>query len=148
MWELFKDLLERVQDRHVLLRKKDMDGKVMDPLITKEVMNLVKRKKEAYKKDMEDSEMCVEHANMLGHSEIKKDMVLDLLKDIKVDKSPGPDGKYPRLLREAREEIAGALTKTFVSSPATGEVLEDSHVANVVSLFKKGNRDNPGNYRP
>eukprot|EP00061_Rhincodon_typus_P013368 g39699.t1 len=30
---------------------------------------------------------------------------------------------------------------------ATGEVLEDWRVANVVPLFKKGNRDNPGNYR-
>lgn len=28
-----------------------------------------------------------------------------VLKNIKVDKSPQPDGIYPRLLREAREEI-------------------------------------------
>eukprot|EP00061_Rhincodon_typus_P007860 g29967.t1 len=81
---------------------------------------------------------------MLGHFEIKKVMVLDLLKSIKVDKSPGPEGIYPRLLSEAREEIAGALTKIFVSSPATGEVPEDWQVANVVPLFKKGNKDNPG----
>eukprot|EP00061_Rhincodon_typus_P002191 g16843.t1 len=75
-------------------------------------------------------------------------MVLGVLKNIKVDKSPGPDGIYPRLLREAREEIAGALTKIFVSSLATGEVPEDWRAANVVPLFKKGNRDNLGNYRP
>eukprot|EP00061_Rhincodon_typus_P003253 g19633.t1 len=81
---------------------------------------------------MEDSEICVEHANMPEHFPIKKDVVLDLLKSIKVDKSLEPYGIYLRLVRGAREEIAGALTKIFVSSLATGEVLEDWRIANVV----------------
>eukprot|EP00061_Rhincodon_typus_P009081 g32274.t1 len=96
---------------------------------------------------MEDSAISMEHANMLGHFEIKKEIVLGLLKSIKVDKSPGPTSIYPRLLREAREEIAGVLTKIFVSSLATAEVPEDWPVANVDPLLKKGNRDSPGNYR-
>eukprot|EP00061_Rhincodon_typus_P009537 g33122.t1 len=61
--------------------------------------------------------------------------------------SPGPDGIYPRILREATEQIAGVFTDIFVSSLATGEVPEDYKIANVVQLLKKGNRDNPGNYR-
>ena len=73
---------------------------------------------------------------------------MGILKSIKVDKSPGPDRIYPRILREARVEIAGALTEIFVSSLATGEVPEDWRIANVVPLFKKSSRDNPGNYRP
>eukprot|EP00061_Rhincodon_typus_P007464 g29184.t1 len=36
----------------------------------------------------------------------------------------------------------------FVSTLATGEVAEDWRIANVVPLFKKGNKDNPGNYKP
>eukprot|EP00061_Rhincodon_typus_P016653 g44980.t1 len=76
---------------------------------------------------------------MLWHFEIKKEMIWGLLKSIKVDNSPGPDSIYSRLLREAKEEIAGALTNVFVSSLATGEVLEDWRVANVVPLSKKGN---------
>eukprot|EP00061_Rhincodon_typus_P012655 g38532.t1 len=99
-------------------------------------------------KDMEESEICVEHANMLRHFEIKKEVVLDLLKSIKMDNSPGPDGIYPRLWREARGEIAGALNKISASLPATGEVPEDWREANVVRLFKKGNRDNGGKCRP
>eukprot|EP00061_Rhincodon_typus_P004588 g22942.t1 len=96
---------------------------------------------------MEDSESCVEHADMLRHFEIKKEVVLGLLKSIKVSRFPGPNDIYPRLLREAREEIAGALTKIFVSSLATGEVPEAWRVADVVPLFKKGNKGNPKNYR-
>eukprot|EP00061_Rhincodon_typus_P012919 g38973.t1 len=42
-------------------------------------------------KDMEDSEISVEHTNMLGRFEIKKEIVLGLLKSIKVDKTPGPN---------------------------------------------------------
>eukprot|EP00061_Rhincodon_typus_P006066 g26304.t1 len=88
-------------------------------------------------KDMEDSEIYAEHANMLRHSVIKKEVVLSFLKSIKVDKSPGPNGIYPNLWREAREEIAGALTIVFVSSLGTGEVPEDWQVANVDPLFKR-----------
>eukprot|EP00061_Rhincodon_typus_P011672 g36871.t1 len=62
---------------------------------------------------------------MPGHFEIKIKVMLDLLKSIKVDKSQGPDGIYPRSLREAREVFSGALTKIFVSLLATGGVPED-----------------------
>ena len=50
--------------------------------------------------------------------------------------------------RETRDEIAGPLTQIFVSSLDTGEVPEDWRIANVVPLFMKGSKDNPGNYRP
>eukprot|EP00061_Rhincodon_typus_P013145 g39329.t1 len=61
-------------------------------------------------KDMEDIEISMEHANMPGQFEIKKEVVLHLLKSIKVDKFLGPNGIYLSLLREAKEEIAGVLT--------------------------------------
>eukprot|EP00061_Rhincodon_typus_P009059 g32237.t1 len=67
---------------------------------------------------------------------------------IKVNRSPGPDGIYPRILRKAREQIARALTDIFVSSLATDEVPDKWRITNVVPLFKKGSSDNPGNYRP
>eukprot|EP00061_Rhincodon_typus_P013693 g40226.t1 len=91
------------------------------------------------KKDMRDSEICADHANMLRYFEIKKEVVLGLLKSIEIGKSPGSDGIYFRLLRGAREEIARALTKICVSSLTTGEVLEDWRVVNV-PVFKKGIR--------
>eukprot|EP00061_Rhincodon_typus_P004266 g22160.t1 len=92
----------------------------------------------------ESEEGCVDS---LGHIEIKREEVLGVLKNIKVDKSSGPDGIYPRILREAREEIAGAWTEIFVSSLATGKVPEDWLIDNVVPLFKKGGKEIPANYR-
>ena len=68
--------------------------------------------------DDESGKGCVDS---LSHVEIKKEEVLGFLRNVKVDKSSEPDGIYHRLLREAREEIAGALREIFVSSLATGE---------------------------
>eukprot|EP00061_Rhincodon_typus_P011342 g36280.t1 len=58
-------------------------------------------------------------------------MVLGLLKRIKVGKSPGPNGIYPKLLRE---EIARVLTKIFVSSSglAVTKVIEECRAVDVV----------------
>lgn len=43
-------------------------------------------------KDMEGSEIHVWSTNMLGQFEIKKQVVIGILKSIKVDKSPETDG--------------------------------------------------------
>ena len=43
--------------------------------------------------------------------------------------------------------ITGAVARILVSSLATGEVPEDWSLGSDVPLFKKGNRENPGNYR-
>jgi len=74
----------------------------------------------------------------VGCVDIRKE-VLGVLKSIKVGKSPGPDGIYLTILREASEKIAGALTEIFVS---------DWKIVIAVPLFKKGSRDNPENLRP
>ena len=87
-------------------------------------------------------------ANRLEEVDVRREDVLAVLNKLKVDKSPGPDEIYPRILWEARDEIAEPLALIFGSSLSTGMVPEDWRVANVVPLFKKGNRNDPGNYRP
>eukprot|EP00061_Rhincodon_typus_P000703 g12499.t1 len=90
----------------------------------------------------------MKQADMLKQVVVRKENVLEILKNLGIDKSPGPDGIHPKLLREAREEIAASLAIIFVSSLSIGAVPEDWRVENIIPLFKKGNRDNPGNYRP
>ena len=72
-------------------------------------------------KDLVDDESGKGCVDSLSHVEIKKEVVLGFLRNIKVDKSPGPDGTYPKILRGARDEIAGALREIFISSLATGK---------------------------
>ncbi|PKU48710.1 rna-directed dna polymerase from mobile element jockey- hypothetical protein [Limosa lapponica baueri] len=63
-------------------------------------------------------------------------------------KSMGPDGMHPRVLRELVEVIADPLSTIFERSWRTGEVPEGWRKANVIPVFKKGKKEEPGNYRP
>uniref|UniRef100_A0A4W3GB81 Reverse transcriptase domain-containing protein n=1 Tax=Callorhinchus milii TaxID=7868 RepID=A0A4W3GB81_CALMI len=79
---------------------------------------------------------------------INREEVLKRLTGLKVDKLPGLDGMQPRLLWEARVQIVKALATIFQSSLDIGVVPEDRRVANVTPLYKKGQKDKLGNYRP
>ena len=60
----------------------------------------------------------------------------------------GLDEIHPRVLRELAEEIAEPLSIIYQRSLLTGEVPEDWRLANVTPTYKKGCREDPGNYRP
>ncbi|PKU29706.1 rna-directed dna polymerase from mobile element jockey- hypothetical protein [Limosa lapponica baueri] len=60
----------------------------------------------------------------------------------------GPDGMHPRVLRELAEVIAGLLSIIFERSWRTGEVPEDWRKVNVTPVFRKGKKEDLGNYRP
>uniref|UniRef100_A0A8C3HCP4 BRCA1 associated RING domain 1 n=1 Tax=Chrysemys picta bellii TaxID=8478 RepID=A0A8C3HCP4_CHRPI len=63
-------------------------------------------------------------------------------------KSGGPDDLHPRILKELAREIAGPLAIIFNESVNSGVVPLDWRIANVVPIFKKGKKSDPGNYRP
>ena len=74
--------------------------------------------------------------------------VHDLIKCLDTSKSSGPDGISPRLLKEAGMSIVPSLTKLINLSLSKAEVPAKWKVANVLPLFKKGDKSNSNNYRP
>lgn len=74
--------------------------------------------------------------------------VFKLLKRLKINKASGPDNLTCRILKELAEELAPCLTIIFNQSLELGKLPTDWRCANITPLFKKGNRDIAGNYRP
>ena len=74
--------------------------------------------------------------------------VLGKLEKLKEDKSPGGDNIYPKLLYELRGVLAEPIAKLYNYSLSTGMIPTDWKEATITALFKKGNRSEPGNYRP
>ena len=67
---------------------------------------------------------------------------------LNVNKSTGPDGISPYILKETAHELSPLLTYLFNRSLATGEVPTDWRLANIFALHKKGPKDLLENYRP
>ena len=82
------------------------------------------------------------------HIVVSRNKVLKLLKALRVDKSPGPDGIHPRILRELAVTLATPLQILFSASLTRGEVPTQWREATVVPIYKKGDKADPGNYRP
>ncbi|KFQ23520.1 hypothetical protein N332_03492, partial [Mesitornis unicolor] len=86
---------------------------------------------------------------------IHEEVVSDLLHHLDIHKSMGPNAIYPRVLRELAEVLAKPLSIIlkkplsiiYQQSWLTGEVPVDWRLANVTPIYKKGRKEDPGNYR-
>ncbi|KAK4831229.1 hypothetical protein QYF61_016327 [Mycteria americana] len=79
---------------------------------------------------------------------IQGEMVSDLLHHLDIHKSMGPDEVHPRVLKELADVLTKPLSIIYQQSWLTGEVPADWRLANVTPIFKKGRKEDPGNYRP
>ncbi|KAK4806160.1 hypothetical protein QYF61_001083 [Mycteria americana] len=79
---------------------------------------------------------------------IQGEMVSDLLHHLDTHKSMGPDEIHPRVLKELADVLTKPLSIIYQQSWLTGEVPADWRLANVTPIFKKGRKEDPGNYRP
>ena len=74
--------------------------------------------------------------------------VAKLLLDLKPHKASGPDSILTFILKVAADEISPVLSKIVQTSLDTGEVPSDWKKANIVPLFKKGDKHQASNYQP
>ncbi|KFO83410.1 hypothetical protein N320_02345, partial [Buceros rhinoceros silvestris] len=67
---------------------------------------------------------------------------------LEVHKYMGPDGIHPRILRELDEVLTKPLSIIYQQSWLTRKVPVDWRETNVTPIYKKGQKEDPGNYRP
>jgi len=79
----------------------------------------------------------------INEEEVEKE-----LKNLKVDKSPGPDAIHPKVLHECVNAIKAPLTKIFQKSLDEGRVPTSWKLANITPIYKKGEKSDAQNYRP
>ncbi|NXU09502.1 PO11 protein, partial [Pardalotus punctatus] len=83
-----------------------------------------------------------------GPPVIQEEAIREPLSCSDVHKSMGPNGIHPRVMRELADELVKLLSIVYQQSCLTGEVLDDWKLANVMPIYKKGRKEDPGNYRP
>ncbi|GAB0181757.1 mitochondrial enolase superfamily member 1 [Grus japonensis] len=75
-------------------------------------------------------------------------MLSDLLYHLDTHKPMGPDGIHLRVLRELVEALTKPLSIIYQQSWLTREIPVDWRLANVMPTYKKGWKEDLGNYRP
>ena len=73
--------------------------------------------------------------------------MLKQLNQLNPSKASGPDELPPRLLKTVAEELSPALTVLFQQSIDSGTVPSQWRQAIVTSIYKKGAKSDPANYR-
>ncbi len=80
--------------------------------------------------------------------EIAPSGIRKLLENLKPHKATGPDLIPARFLKEHAAQLAPILSIVFSKSVQEGRVPSDWKTANVIPVFKKGNKHEAANYRP
>ena len=77
-----------------------------------------------------------------------REQVLQVLKDLRIDKSPGVDGIHPHILKELSDSISYPLSLIFQDCIKSGTIPQQWKAAIIPPIFRKRDRSLAKNFRP
>ena len=86
--------------------------------------------------------------SVFSFAEISLESVLKTVKSINPNKATGPDNIPNKVLKMAAEILSPSLTAIFNRSLSMGIYPDDWKMARVLPIFKSGDKEDIGNYRP
>ena len=88
------------------------------------------------------------NGHVMSSCMITPNIVAKYIDKLRNTTSKDPNGYSNRLLKDFKNELKSPLSKLFNASLNTGVVPNDWKIANVMPIFKKGQKSLPSNYRP
>ena len=79
---------------------------------------------------------------------LTEEIIKNKLIKLNPNKSPGPDGWHPRVLKEVAEALTPPLLILLRKSLDEGSLPDDWKQGNTTAIHKKGTKANPCNYHP
>jgi exonuclease III len=98
--------------------------------------------------EQHSEKLTEEEAEALGALEIREQEVRQALKRSKPGKAPGLDGLPVELFRRCGDVFAPLLAKVYTAMGMTNSVPRALLDGVITSIYKKGQRADPANYRP
>ena len=89
-----------------------------------------------------------ETAANLGDINISIQQVKEKIKNLRAESAAGPDGIGARILKETIHQVSVPLQIIFNRSIRENSIPADWKIADVVPIYRKGEKGDPGNYRP
>ena len=98
--------------------------------------------------EMPDVPIVYQGKNPLRKIEITEEKIKRKIQKLNPNKSQGPDGFHPRVIKEVEAEITPHLYSIYKASLEERKAVTDWKIQNIAPIHKKDPKDEPGNYRP
>ena len=98
--------------------------------------------------DNDDPECDIRTDQILNVKDISEDDIIDIIKSLNINKASGLDEISHHMLKNTVQTVYKPLHILFTKSLELGIYPSNWKIARVLPIFKKGDKNDPCNYRP